>query len=68
MTHHDILPPEQEAVLPHLKPTGVLGFVLYDGTATTLQTGLRKSVVFGFFSDRQLDEGRLKQYMPLLLS
>ncbi len=66
MTHYDILPSEQKIVLPQLKPTRKLGFVLYGGTAIALQLGHRESVDFDFFSDRELDEGKLRKSMPML--
>ncbi len=68
MTHYNILPLEQKTVLPHLKPTRKIGFVLYGGTAIALQLGHRESVDFDFFSDRELDEAQLRKSMPILES
>ncbi len=68
MTHYDILPPEQRSVLPELKPTRSLGFVLYGGTAIALQLGHRESVDFDFFSDHNIDEDLLTRSMPMLAS
>lgn len=68
MTHYDILPAEQKAVLPQLKPTRRNGFVLYGGTAIALQLGHRESVDFDFFSDKELDEEQLRKSIPLLES
>lgn len=50
-----ILPGKQQRLLPELVPAGVLGFVLYGGTAIGLRIGHRKSVDFDFFSERKLD-------------
>jgi hypothetical protein len=66
MTHYEILPPEQMAVLPRLMPTRRNGFVLYGGTAIALQLGHRESVDFDFFSDQELNEQRLRESMPIL--
>lgn len=66
MTHYDILPPEQLALLPKLSPTGALGYTLYGGTAVALQIGHRESIDFDFFTDKPLDEKRLVASMPLL--
>jgi len=66
MTHYDILPPEQMALLPRLGPTRRLGYTLYGGTAIALQLGHRESVDFDFFTHRTLDEDQLKQAMPIL--
>lgn len=66
MTHYDILPPEQKAVLAQLKPTRQNGFVLYGGTAIALQLGHRESVDFDFFNDKELDEEQLRKSIPLL--
>lgn len=68
MTHYDILPPEQKAVLPQLKPTRRNGFVLYGGTAIALQLGHREPVDFCFISHKKLDEEQLRKSMPLLES
>lgn len=66
MTHYDILPPEQRILLPLLGPTRRLGYTLYGGTAIALQLGHRESVDFDFFSERPLDEKRLRMAIPAL--
>lgn len=66
MTHYDILPPEQKALLPRLGPTRRLGYTLYGGTAIALQLGHRESVDFDFFTHRPLDVDRLERAMPVL--
>lgn len=68
MTHYDILPPEQRALLPLLGPTRRLGYTLYGGTAIALQLGHRESVDFDFFTDRPLSEEQIQRAMPGLRS
>lgn len=41
-------------------------FVLYGGTAIALRLGHRASVDFDFFSDAAVDEGELRQALPVL--
>lgn len=61
-----ILPEAQLALLPELKPTVDLGFVLYGGTAIALRLGHRKSIDFDFFSDKILDKELLIRRMSFL--
>lgn len=68
MTHYDILPPEQKALLPLLGPTRRLGYTLYGGTAIALQLGHRESIDFDFFTDRPMNEEQLLTVMPALRS
>lgn len=68
MTHYDILPPEQRALLPLLRPTRRLGYTLYGGTAIALQLGHRESVDFDFFTDRPLNEEQIQEAIPALRS
>jgi Nucleotidyl transferase AbiEii toxin, Type IV TA system len=68
MTHYDILPDEQKALLLPLKPTRRLGYTLYGGTAIAIQIGHRQSIDFDFFSDKPLDEDRIKRAIPALAS
>jgi hypothetical protein len=49
-----------------LRPTALLGFVLYGGTAIALQLGHRSSVDFDFFTDQPLDRARLYSVLPFL--
>lgn len=65
-TRYDILSEEQHALLPRLRPTRELGFVLYGGTAIALQLGHRRSVDFDFFTSRPLDETLLIERLPFL--
>jgi hypothetical protein len=66
MTHYDILPAEQKALLPLLAPTQQLGYTLYGGTAIALHLGHRESVDFDFFTDRHLDEESIQKAMPIV--
>ena len=64
--HLAVLPPEQQAVWPHLAPLQTLGFVLYGGTAIALRLGHRVSVDFDFFNEQPLNQALLVQHLPLL--
>ena len=61
-----ILPPEQQALWPLLRPTRNLGLVLYGGTAVALRCGNRESVDFDFFGPQPLDKDALRQAMPIV--
>lgn len=62
----EILPAQQRAIWPLLKPTVALGFVLYGGTAVALRLGHRQSIDFDFFTEHDLQVDRLFDAMPLL--
>lgn len=66
MTHYEILPAEQRALLPHLAALRPLGYVLYGGTAVALQLGHRASVDFDFSTDRPYDEAAIRAASPVL--
>lgn len=66
MTHYVVLPPEQQAMLPHLAAVRKLGYVLYGGTAIALQLGHRQSIDFDFFSDLPLDAEVIRKAAPIL--
>lgn len=57
----DILPTAQKQLWNDLAETVALGFVLYGGTAIALRLGHRVSVDFDFFTDKPLDETKLRQ-------
>jgi hypothetical protein len=61
-----VLPPEQQALWPHLAPAKKLGFTLYGGTAVALRLGHRTSVDFDFFSEKPLDKNAIYDAMPVL--
>jgi|SRR5579883_151714 hypothetical protein len=62
----DILPPAQQLLWPDLGVTGILGYVLYGGTAIALRLGHRASVDFDFFTDLPLDKTALKRACPFI--
>lgn len=53
------LSPAQKRIWPHLRSSVALGFVLYGGTAISLQLGHRRSVDFDFFHDKPLDKAAI---------
>src|SRR5258708_27567224 len=61
-----ILPADQKALWPQLKPAQNLGYVLYGGTAVALHLGHRESVDFDFFSAAPLDMAALKSALPFI--
>ena len=61
----DTLPPAQRALWPRLSEF-VRDFVLYGGTALSLQAGGRTSVDFDFFSPNPLEIGGLSKRYPVL--
>ena len=61
-----VLPPEQQALWPLLRPVRDLGLVLYGGTAVALRCGNRESVDFDFFGPRPLDKDALRQMVPII--
>lgn len=60
------LPPWQKRLWPALRPSVGLGFVLYGGTAISLQLGHRRSVDFDFFHDQPLDRDRIRAAFPFM--
>ena len=60
----DVLPPAQRRLWPQLSAIGPK-FVLYGGTALSLQVGGRTSVYFDFFTTEPLDHARLPKDYPL---
>jgi hypothetical protein len=62
----DILPAEQRALWPELRPIAGFGFALYGGTAISLRLGHRPSVDFDFFSDSSLERDALRDALPFL--
>ena len=54
------LPPGQKRLLPLLRPSVELGFVLYGGTAISLYLGHRRSIDFDFFHDAPLDKSAIR--------
>jgi nucleotidyltransferase AbiEii toxin of type IV toxin-antitoxin system len=61
----DCLPPSQQALWPKLSAVRA-DFVLYGGTALTLQVGDRISVDFDFFSPQEFDPDELSARYPFL--
>jgi len=59
--HLEILPPAQRAFWDEHAQSLPEGWVLYGGTATALRYGHRTSIDFDFFSDREIDEDRLRR-------
>jgi hypothetical protein len=55
------LPAAQQRLWPELRPSVELGFVLYGGTAISLQLGHRRSVDFDFFTEEPLDKPALRR-------
>jgi hypothetical protein len=58
--------PGQKRLWPMLRPGVELGFVLYGGTAISLQLGHRCSVDFDFFHDRPLEKERIRAAFPFM--
>ena len=54
------LPAAQRRLWPALRPGLAMGFVLYGGTAVSLQLGHRRSIDFDFFNDRPLDAASVR--------
>ncbi len=50
----------QRELWPELRPGVELGFVLYGGTAVSLQLGHRRSVDFDFFHHRELNKDEIR--------
>lgn len=61
----ETLPPAQRILWPQLSSVGA-DFVLYGGTALSLQIGGRISVDFDFFSPHRLEIAQLLRQMPIL--
>ena len=61
-----VLPPQQQAMLPLLRPVLDLGFVLYGGTAVALRLGHRQSIDFDFFIEQPLDVEAIFEAVPFL--
>lgn len=59
-------PPEQKRLWPALRPGVELGFVLYGGTAVSLQLAHRASVDFDFFHDRPLNKELIRASFPFM--
>jgi len=59
-----ILPANQRALWPALRPLREQGFTLYGGTAVSLRYGHRISVDFDFFTERTLDHWTLTATLP----
>lgn len=59
-----LLPANQRALWPSLRPLRDHGFVLYGGTAICLRLGHRVSVDFAFFSDLPFDHSALIAALP----
>jgi len=59
-----ILPANQLALWPSLRPIRAHGFVLYGGTAVSLRLVHRVSVDFDFFSERPFDHSALISALP----
>jgi hypothetical protein len=64
--HLEILPPPQRSFWDEHAGSVPDGWVLYGGTAIALRYGHRSSVDFDFFSNRELDEDRLRHDMSPL--
>lgn len=60
------MPAAQRRVWPELRPSLDLGFVLYGGTAISLQLGHRRSIDFDFFHDRPLDKAAIRSRFPVV--
>lgn len=60
------LVPAQRRLWPALRPSVELGFVLYGGTAVSLQLGHRRSVDFDFFHDQPLNKDRIRAAFPFI--
>ena len=55
------LPVAQRRLWPTLRPARDMGYVLYGGTAVSLQLGHRRSVDFDFLTAHPLDLARLRE-------
>jgi len=55
------LPVAQRRLWPTLRPARDMGYVLYGGTAVSLQLGHRRSVDFDFFTGHALDLARVRE-------
>ncbi len=55
------LPLAQRRLWPALRPARDMGYVLYGGTAVSLQLGHRRSVDFDFFTGYPLDLARVRE-------
>ena len=55
------LPVTQRRLWPTLRPARDMGYVLYGGTAVSLQLGHRRSVDFDFFTGHPLDLARIRE-------
>lgn len=62
----EILPKNQKALWPCLRPTRDMDMVLYGGTAIALRLGHRQSIDFDFFSSNPLDKALLRERLPFL--
>ncbi|MCX6936656.1 MAG: nucleotidyl transferase AbiEii/AbiGii toxin family protein [Verrucomicrobia bacterium] len=62
----EILPTEQVALWPQLRPISELGFILYGGTSIALRLGHRRSVDFDFFTSGPVDRTQLRKVLPFL--
>lgn len=60
----DALPAAQRRLWAELRPSLDLGFVLYGGTAISLQLGHRRSIDFDFFHDQPLDPAAIRARFP----
>ena len=62
------LPAAQQRLWPELHPSVELGFVLYGGTAISLQIGHRRSVDFDFFTEKPLGKPALHRSFAFMRS
>lgn len=62
------LPAAQQRLWPELRPSVELGFVLYGGTAISLQIGHRRSVDFDCFTEKPLDKPALRRAFAFMRS
>ena len=60
------LPPEQKRLWPALRASVDAGFVLYGGTAISLQLAHRRSVDFDFFHDQPLNKDLIRSAFPFM--
>ncbi|MGC8560760.1 MAG: nucleotidyl transferase AbiEii/AbiGii toxin family protein [Phycisphaerae bacterium] len=66
VTCWEVLPPDQKRWWPLLRSAGVMGFVLYGGTAVALRLGHRQSIDFDLFTERKLDKAELQTAFPFV--
>ncbi|WP_281747421.1 nucleotidyl transferase AbiEii/AbiGii toxin family protein [Helicobacter suis] len=59
------MPPEQLEIYPYLRQITDQGYVLFGGTALTLQLGHRTSVDFDFFSAEKVNKEVLRHLRGL---